>query len=219
MEQPVYVFLDEGGNFDFSRTGTPYFTMTGVVTERPFGFASGLGDLRHDLIEAGHDIEYFHAAEQVQAVRDRFFAVVAEFLPVLRIHSVVAEKRKTRRALQTEERFYPAVLGHLVRHLAKSSAIDSERLAVFITDAIPVQAKRRAVEKAIKTTVAGVLPAGHRYWIIHHASKSNYGLQIVDFCNWAIYRKWNSGDTRSYNLIKSRIESELDIFGPKRDYY
>jgi hypothetical protein len=39
-----------------------------------------------------------------------------------------------------------------------------------------VQKKRKAVEKAIKTVLAVMLPAGMRYRILHHASRSHYGL-------------------------------------------
>lgn len=32
----LYIFLDEGGNFDFSTGGTKYFTITALSKERPF---------------------------------------------------------------------------------------------------------------------------------------------------------------------------------------
>ncbi len=32
----LYIYLDEGGNFDFSANGTKYFTLTSVTTVRPF---------------------------------------------------------------------------------------------------------------------------------------------------------------------------------------
>ena len=36
MTQCAYLFLDEGGNFDFSPTGTRYFVMSSVAMRRPF---------------------------------------------------------------------------------------------------------------------------------------------------------------------------------------
>ncbi len=33
---PLYLFLDEGGNFDFSPAGTRYLTLTAVTATRPF---------------------------------------------------------------------------------------------------------------------------------------------------------------------------------------
>jgi hypothetical protein len=37
-------------------------------------------------------------------------------------------------------------------------------------------------------------------------------LQVADYCTWAIQRKWESGKTRSYDLIKHRITHEVDMW-------
>lgn len=68
-----------------------------------------------------------------------------------------------------------------------------------------------AIEKAAKVTLARILPKTARYRILHHDSKSNMDLQIVDYCNWAIYRKWDAQDERSYQLIRSVVVSEFDF--------
>ncbi len=68
------------------------------------------------------------------------------------------------------------------------------------------------MEKAIKTTLADMLPTTARYRLLHHDSKSNFQLQIADYCNWAIYRKWSRNDLRSYDLIKGAVKSEFEIF-------
>jgi len=40
----------------------------------------------------------------------------------------------------------------------------------------------------------------------------------VDYCNWAIYRKWKDDDRRSYNLIAPAVRSEFDIFHSEEQY-
>lgn len=37
-------------------------------------------------------------------------------------------------------------------------------------------------------------------------------LQIADYCTWAIRRKWELTDARSYNLIRDRITYEYDLW-------
>ena len=64
-----------------------------------------------------------------------------------------------------------------------------------------------------------MLPGGVRYRLLHHDAKSNFDLQIVDYCCWAIYRKWDTRDERSYNLISSVIASEFDIFRSGQLYH
>lgn len=91
---------------------------------------------------------------------------------------------------------------------------------VVITDNIPVAKKRNAIEKAVKTVLASMLTAGTPYRVMHHSSRAHYGLQIADYFNWAIYRKWEHGDDGSHSVIASQIRSELDIFRKgTRHYY
>ena len=56
----------------------------------------------------------------------------------------------------------------------------------MITDRIPHQKKRLAAEKAIKEHLSDVLPKVLKYQLCHHDSKSCLGLQVADYCNWAM---------------------------------
>jgi hypothetical protein len=218
--QYLYVFLDEAGDFNFSLTGTRFFSITTITNIRPFPWDASLMSLKYDLIEVGLDIEYFHAAEDRQAVRDKVFAIIGNDLTDLRIDSLIVEKRKTGPALQVLEKFYPRMIGYLLRYVLYPKNLRDFAEVIVITDSIPFSRKREAIEKAVKQTLSRMLPTGTKYRILHHASKSCAGLQVADYCNWAIFRKWERQDLRSYELIRSGIRSEFDIFksGP-RHYY
>lgn len=215
----LYIFLDEGGNMDFSKNGTKYFTLTSLSKERPFAAYKAMNDLKYDLIELDTEIEYFHASEDRQAVRNRVFEIINTHLDQTRLDSLIVEKRKTGPALRAEEKFYPRMLGYLLKHVVNGYDLNLFEKVVVFTDNIPVQRKKKAIEKAIKMFLASVLPAGVTYNIYHHASKSNCDLQIADYCNWAIYRKWESGDARSYDIIKRVVRSEFDIFWSGTRFY
>ena len=220
MGDYLYVFLDEGGNFDFSPTGTKYFTLTSVTKARPFQIAPVLDHLKYDLIETGLDLQFFHATEDRQAVRDQVFNAIQRFMVSLRIDSLIVEKSKAGPALRDEQRFYPEMLGYLLRYLLNDHLLKSVEEVIVITDNIPVKKKANAIEKTVKHTLKKMLPTQMKYRILHHASKSSFGLQVADYCNWAIFRKWERGDTRSYDLIKERVKSEFEIFRVgKRKYY
>ena len=92
MTHRWYLFLDEGGDLNFKGNGSRFFTVSSLATRRPFELANVLADLRFDVIEEGLDIEYFHASEDRQAVRDRVFEAVVSHLDSVRLHSVVEEK-------------------------------------------------------------------------------------------------------------------------------
>jgi hypothetical protein len=96
----LYVFLDEGGNLDFSPHGTKYFVLSSLTKERPFCAGKELIELKYDLVEQGTGLEYFHAAEDRQAVRNAVFAIIARYLDGVRLDSLIVEKRKTGPALQ-----------------------------------------------------------------------------------------------------------------------
>jgi hypothetical protein len=216
----LYLFLDEAGNFDFSPTGTRFFLLTCTAKERPFNACHDLTELRYDLVEQGATIEYFHAAEDLQAVRNSVFALIAKHLDGMRIDSLIVEKRKTAPALTVPEKFYPKMLGYLLGYVLNGYDLSHYAEVIVFTDRIPVTRKREAVMKAIKVTLAEMLPKRARYRILHHDSKSNFDLQIADYCNWAIYRKWDRGDLRSYALIQNAVQSELDIFrSGTKNYY
>ena len=104
------------------------------------------------------------------------------------------------------------MLGYLLRYVVKRFDLKSYARIIILTDKIPVKKMRKVIEKAVKTTLREMLPDRLGFSVLHHSSKSNFGLQIADYCNWAIYRKWSRGDNRSYDIIKRAIRSEFDIF-------
>ena len=107
MAECAYLFLDEGGNFDFSTTGTRYFVLTSVATRRPFPAHASLDDFKHDCLEFGLDTEYFHCADDNLRVRRKVFDLIAAKLDSVRIDCLVVEKCKTGPALREDKRFYP----------------------------------------------------------------------------------------------------------------
>lgn len=215
----MYIFLDEAGNLDFSPTGTKYFVITSLTKRRPFEAYKPLTELKYDLIELGVNLEYFHAAEDQQATRNRVFGVIAAHLAEVRLDSLVVEKRKAGPSLRSEVRFYPEMLGYLLSYVLRGVNLKDVKETVIMTDRIPIERKREAVEKAVKQTLSATLPSNIHYRILHHGSRSNVDLQIVDYCNWAVYRKWDRQDLRSYDKIRSALASEFDIFQNGSEYY
>ena len=217
-EDYLYIFLDEAGDFNFSPTGSKYYVITGLTVKRPFAWYSEFTKLKYELIENGFKIEYFHASENLQKIRDKVFTAIQRDLARFQLDSVIVEKSKTYPALYQVVKFYPKILGYLIRYVIQGYQGRFDKI-IIITDRIPPKKKREAVEKAIKITLAAMLPEKVRYIIIHHESRSHFNLQIADYCNWAIYRKWKDSDCRSYDIIKEAIHSEFDIFAVSSEHF
>lgn len=219
MNPCTYIFLDEAGNLDFSTNGTPYFILTSISMRRPFPIYRELDAYRHDCLEYGLGMEYFHCSEDNIHVRNSVFDLIAKNLGSMRIDCLVVEKRKTGPALQDVKRFYPEMLGHLLKYVVPQLGGGADDVIV-ITDTVPVNKKRRAIEKGVQLALAKMLPQGRKYHILHHASRSHYGLQVADYCCWAVFRKWQRSETEYYDCIKEAIRSEFDIFrSGTRCYY
>ena len=141
------------------------------------------------------------------------FSIIRDNIADLRVDSLIVEKSGAAPALQAPEEFYPRMLGHLIRHVAeqKREELAGMKELIVITDTIPINKKRDAVEKGVKTVLKQMLPSGCRFRVLHHASMSSMGLQLADYCNWAIFRKWESGDSTFYDALREGIKSELEI--------
>jgi len=82
---------------------------------------------------------------------------------------------------------------------------------IVITDQLPIQKKRKAIEKAVKHTLTEMLPADSRYQLLHHSSKSAFGLQVADYINWAVFRAWERGDLRSLDQVRHLFTGKISM--------
>lgn len=220
MTRCAYLFLDEAGNFDFSPKGTRYFVLTSVSMHRPFAAHPALDDYKHDCLEFGVNIEYFHCADDNPHVRRRVFDLIGASLDGMCVDSLIVEKSKTGPALREDRRFYPEMLCHLLKFVLPKELNAGAEEIIVITDTIPNNKRRQSIEKGIQQALAKMLPVGMKYRILHHASRSHYGLQVADYCCWAVFRKWQREETEYYERIKPAVRSEFDIFrSGTRHYY
>jgi hypothetical protein len=205
----VYLFFDESGNLDFSPNGSRHFCF-GVLTLRdPGPLTAAFTRLLYGLLEQGMELEYFHAAEDRQAVRDQVFAALAE-VGGFEVDLLVADKRTMHPALRDPFEFY-CRLGHVIVEAALDRVRERDEMIVVITDTVPLQRERKAVAKTFRTAIRRSL-GDRKFIILHHASASHAGLQAVDYCTWALQRKLR-GDGRAYERIRGWIRSEWEASG------
>ncbi len=208
----LFVYVDEAGNFDFSAGGTRYFVVSCLVVSPPFSCHHALLDAKYEFLRQGFNLEYFHASENKQIVRDAVFSALAPHLESLGVYSIILQKNKAHPRLHDPRRFYPLAVGWLMKHALPRSLNDATRSLVVVTDSIPLSKRRREAEKSLKASIAASVPDSTSYHIFHHQSRSDLNLQIVDYVNWAIFRKWEREDARAYQYIRAAIRSEGDLF-------
>lgn len=208
----AYIFLDESGNLDFNSSGSRYFVMTSISLVRPFPWAAKLDDLKYDCIEYGQDLEDFHCADDNWAVRKDVFDIIASDLDAIVIDYLIVDKPKTAPEYHDASSFYAFMLEYILDHVVTSSPCAGANKVIVITDTIPVNKKRKLTERKIRRSFVAKAPAETQYRILHNDSRSHYGLQVADYCSWALYRKLQRGDSTYFDRIEPAVRTRLDIY-------
>lgn len=216
----LYIFIDESGNFDFSQTGTKFFILTALSTVNPFDIGSPLLKLRYELLpnySCGSSMEecgHFHASEDAQAVRDNVFSVILKKDHQMRIDSVIAQKNKAiSRFHQQHVELYMKMGEALLKYSFNRATWQGYDHVVLVFSSLFDKKKRGILKQTFKALIKQY--ANTSFALYFHDSKFDLCNQAVDYFGWAIYRKWESEDLRSYNIAQQYnvIKSEFPIFG------
>ncbi len=216
----LFIFIDESGGLDFSPKGTKYFSISAISTLNPLG-KEKLEEIKYDLIEKGIDIEYFHATEDKQLVRNRVYDFI-ESLEDIEIDSVIVQKNKANPSLILDKekkskkgkgyKLYIIALRTLLKYIYEryenSENID---LVVVILSSIFTKGKHDLIKMIIKKYLKQEFQKP--FFLYFHQCKADKNTQIADYCCWAIHKKWTDGEMRPYSAIQNKIRSEFDIFG------
>ncbi|MBI3582474.1 MAG: DUF3800 domain-containing protein [Nitrospinae bacterium] len=213
----LYLFIDESGNFDFSQNGTKFFVLTVMSATTPFEIGSPLLKLRYDLLPnyaCGPRMEehgYFHASEDIQQVRNNVFSLLSQLNHPLRVDSVIAQKNKTNPTLHKQPlEFYKIIAEALLKYAFNRAIWHDYDHVVVVFSSLFDRKKRGILKQAFKYLIKQ--HAKVSFALYFHDSKFDICNQAADYFGWAIYRKWDSNDTRSYALVQHLIKSEFDIF-------
>jgi hypothetical protein len=203
----LHIHLDESGDWKFTpKSPSKYLILTMAWTYEPRPLATALTSCRFGVVKRGSSLEAFHACEDRQAVRDQ---VVQTLVAHGDWHfaSVVLEKCKINPTLYEPDEFYPKFAGALLKFVLRGSHCrkGTDNVLVF-SDTLPMTAaKREGVLKAMKQTCASCLATDVRHHVFSYRSHSNKWLQVVDYCCWAMSRKWERNDNRTYDQLRPRL--------------
>jgi hypothetical protein len=214
-----YLFADESGNFDFSRgQGASKYFILATMTTGDCRVGDDLLKLRRELAWQGKGLEtQFHAAEDEQVIRDEVFRILAG--GGFRIDATILEKSKAQPSIRPDNaRFYKMAWYLHLKYLAPRIARESDELMV-VGASVGTKKKRQIFHLAVQDVVWQVTPTLN-YKVACWNGPTEPCLQAVDYCCWAIQRKWEKDDLRSYVLIQNVIASEFAPFrnGPTHYY-
>jgi hypothetical protein len=211
-DRRLCVFGDEAGDMTFARGPgiTRYFYLTTVVFLDHKSLLGELQELRHDLAAQGHDRRHgFHATSDPQWIRDLVFDVLCKH--DFAVDVTIFDKAKAAPSIRsTELDFYRFAWFWHMRRVLPDRCLPAPGLLLVAAE-LSVRAKRSAYHGPVQAAMSAVAPRT-AYETAFWPSSTDLCLQAADYCSWAVLRKWERADVRSYDLIADRIGREYDLF-------
>ena len=214
-----YIFSDEAGCFTFRRAPniSKYFIVC-TLTTGSCDVGHSLLNLRRKLVWDGAPLgNYFHASTDKQIVRDAVFEEICKH-PFF-IQATIMEKSKARPQVSiSKDRVYKTGWYFHFKHSLEPHTNPNDEYQITAAS-IGTKKSQAVFTNAVNDVIQQHLPRD-QWATFFCAAAADPCLQVVDYCTWAIQRKWERGDVQSYNLIKDRITYEYDLWshGTKHQY-
>ena len=200
----IHIHADESGDLRFDRAGSRYFTFAAAWTYDPAPLAASLQELRFSLLRDGNNLERFHAANDRPWCRNAVFRELTARQD-WNFAALVVDKGRLFSDFRDPLRFYPRFMPAVLTFILKGRLRPRTDRILIYTDRLPVERKKKAVEKAIHQSCVSCVKDGIRFHMYHHDSASNAWLQVADYCCWAVHRKYEHHDSTYYDQLRSHL--------------
>ncbi len=216
IKKSLFVYVDESGNLDFSNTGTAYYVLAAVATTDPFYSASELQKLKYNYLDNGMvDVEYFHASEDRQFVRNDVLSNIKGMQNKIHMHFIYAQKNKTNPSLQNPVKFYAKLGTVLSKFIIQYKSNGFSRVIIIFDKCLRGQ-QQKAFLKEMKTELKGL---GKPYRIYFHRTLSDFNGQIADYCAWSKYVWLERNEKRPLTLLRNIEQTDFDLFAAGSTLY
>jgi len=214
----TFIFADEAGCFTFARgpNVSRFFILCTVVMESCEVAADLLG-LRRKLAWSEAELgDFFHATTDKQSVRDAVFGVLDKH--PFSVQATVMEKSKAYPNIRASKpTFYKYAFFYHFKY-GVAPRLRDDAAALVTTASLGTRRERAVFQGAVGDVMRQTLK-NLRWRPDFMPAHADPCLQVADYCAWAIQRKWERQDTRSYDIIKRRISYEYDLWAGGDHYY
>jgi Protein of unknown function (DUF3800) len=208
-----YVFADESGCMTFRRDGgASRFFIVCTITCTTCDIANALLSLRRKLAWDRQPLgDFFHATTDAQSVRNEVFAEILKH--DFQVQATIMEKSKAQPQVRSSrEIFYKYGWHYHFQHALAKYVVSSDELHI-VAASIGTKKGQKVFTSSVNDVVRQHLRLQRAQWTTDFCpAATDPCLQVADYCSWAIQRRWEMGDHRSYDLIKSRINYEYDLW-------
>ncbi len=194
-----YAFLDESGTVG-AESGSHFLVIAALATANPHNVEK---PVRRAMKKSGTSLgsgEIKAADFDESAILRLLSDIAAEGVTIV---VTVVDQQAIRIPPKDMESVYRRAVAWTVRNLAE----EFPHLDLVIDKRYTNSHLRRLLEKAIRDEVES-LPR-HNILIQQENSVTNKGLQAVDAIAWALFEKYERGDTRFYEAVAPNIIKEM----------
>lgn len=207
----AYIFLDESGDLGFKKTSSRWFLFTIALTFEPRSLERVTKSIWRSLKKKHKRIGELHASHEKDITRERMLRYINE-IKDLKILCTILNKEKVYVDLQNQKNY----LYNYTANILLDRLHTKELLS--INEPIHLYIDRKDTKKYLRENFINYLSNSMKkrrdshFDIKLHSSHENKSLQAVDFISWAIFRKYEKGDYKFYDIIKNKVVDEKLLF-------
>lgn len=213
--RPVYVFIDESGNLDFTGNGTDHFVLSAFITHDLLECGRALQELTYEFLSRGLESQIpFHAVNNTVGTRRRVLGALCAHNHHCRVHSVVADKHCAHPSKHAPEVFY-GLIGKAMASYLLQALPEGYEPVVLMFDAALTGRLQGAFLKVLKPQLNRL---GRPYRVVFRPVRHDVNGQVADFYAWATYRMLEAGDRTWFDQLPGSHD-EFDIFSRRQMRY
>ena len=192
----MHIYLDESGDLGFHPNSSNHIVIALLITKKPLTIERCIKKIRQRKLKKKlKELPEIKFNKSNDNIREKTLKCIVKE-PVEIAYIVLDKNRLDPDRQLHKQKIYNFITGYLIRCLPFENNTHSK----LIVDKRSCSRIIRAdFDKYVKEKAAFQLD------ITHENSEYNKCLQATDFIAGAIYRKYESGDDRFYNLIEDRI--------------
>ncbi len=215
MGKRRYLFSDESGDMQCRAGGqvSTYFAVGTLLIEEGelARLRSEMAALRDDLAWSDQGLDScFHATEDSYVVRDRVFDLLQQF--DFRVDVTLLQKNKAQPHIRRDDpTFFKYAWFYHLKHLAPR-ILHAEDEILIVAAELGTKRVRKAFRAAIEDVMHQCLPFRVKRSLAFWRDESDFALMAVDYCLWAVFRKWERGDELNYKKVQDKIKTEFDLW-------
>ncbi|NBQ98510.1 MAG: hypothetical protein EBT86_12800 [Actinobacteria bacterium] len=204
LSAPLFVYIDESGNFDFSTLGTKHFVMTALFTADPVLSSMRIAKLKYFLLTQGVNISNFHASEDSQRVRDQVFDQISK-IPNISARTIFLKKCDLPLANRSAYGVYEQMGLELARIVSTEVQVRGAKSVVLVFDKALIYREEQAFLSKSKA-IFGQL--NHPFHIYFHNVTKDFNGQIADYIAWSHYVALERSELRPLKALPLRFTNK-----------